>query len=240
MARSKTTARKSTGGKAPRKMLAQAGGKDQFAAAFLGMGGAGSPESSAAPTDYEHQFDALDDEIVGKDWDMDDKKGATPADGGGGGAGSDKPAFMFFDFRVGAERWPKNVELITSGAAADMISKKKEELVKECGKKKEPDGPHNPHNVRNDAGGGKGGVLGDRGGKGRGDHAKDPRFMADTDSSDDTDDDDVAGAGGPPDPQDLLLSLAPPGTQFETLNDGSTALVVPHGARLKLCVEDPA
>eukprot|EP00658_Telonema_sp_P-2_P039737 TRINITY_DN28386_c0_g1_i1.p2 TRINITY_DN28386_c0_g1~~TRINITY_DN28386_c0_g1_i1.p2 ORF type:complete len:146 (+),score=57.87 TRINITY_DN28386_c0_g1_i1:153-590(+) len=96
--------------------------------------GAG-PTTMAVPFNLEGEFDSFSKELLGEydapDDDEDENKKQETEDTG--------PAFMFFDFRRGRDKFPQNVELMDADAAAEEMESTKTELEKEAEKKADKD-----------------------------------------------------------------------------------------------------
>jgi hypothetical protein len=133
----------------------------------------------------------------------------------------EEASYMLFDFRRGREQWPSNVEMVDSKryeelllaatAAAEAAAKKK----KKTGGDGDDDGDFPIHGSPSGKGKGKssGGVSWDS-------------FSFD-DENDKVDESDVN-----------KRDVCPADAVFETLGDGSTALILPPGYRLKINCEE--
>ncbi len=217
-------------------------------------------KDNAAPSEYEYDYDDIANEAAGRSFEVpgdgenggDGNKGKRFGGGRGLGGGDEDeeeqeesaPSFMLFDFRRGQQRWPANVELLSPETAEALIAKKKEAAAKEqggAGGKKKVD----TTGISSSGGGGRrDGMSGGSGkmeGFGNTDASYDVMFPenfrpggggGDSDSGSDDDDDFKAKDGE--EEEDSKRSPAPTGAVFETLKDGSTALVVQAGWRLKL------
>jgi hypothetical protein len=99
--------------------------------------------SGGRPTDYLHEYNDLDEDVLGSGSDSDDDQWSNMPMRGKGAKGKkkkgeeedkDNGSYMLFDFRRGPGQWPNCVEVIDAEKGAEMTEKAKEEILKK-GKK---------------------------------------------------------------------------------------------------------
>ena len=181
--------------------------------------------SGTGPTDYSHEYDELDADVLGDNASdeepnyEDKKKKKKKKRGFGFGEEEEKEeeaAYMLFDFRRGEHKWPENVELVDREKAQSLLEKAKEAAVKAAKEKKEQE-------KKEGEGGSKySGVSGGKGygGGNAGSWSSSSQQSSGTENGDSKDSKDS--------------DHAPKDARFEKLKDGSTALIVPAGTRLRL------
>ena len=133
-----------------------------------------------------------------------------------GGGGEDKTPYMLFDFRKGKGGFPKGCEVVDPKRGDELLQKKTasaEKNAKQNAKKSEGEGE-----AKGEGGGGGGGGDGD------GPAMVGPLPMPS-----------FGGGGGIEDDEEFKDDyVLDPSTEFEVLKDGSTALIVKAGHRLRL------
>ena len=178
------------------------------------------------PVDYENNFQDLDDDILGSEEGSDEETGLFEAGTSRrrcgrrnnrrgdersevGGAKKDEEAVqMFFDFRLGRNAWPSTVEVVDPKRAQDLLAKAKEAARAQVLREKERE----------------------EGKQGAAARQTSVTFQHTGDYPVARGDDDQGGeAEG--------LTTASEHVKFETLSDGSTALSLQPGERLRLNLE---
>jgi thiol-disulfide isomerase/thioredoxin len=199
-----------------------------------------------AKTDYEYDFDDFGDEAAGAGFEAEKDYSAMKQKLNDEGEDKELP-YMLFDFRGGRNRWPEKAELVSPEEADAAIQKKKDSVAKESAKNTNVNtssvsgGPQPKDKDRKKMEGFGGGDNNNY------DVYPGPYMGGMDDSSDDSDDEigvftDDQGVehrikpGAPL--KDENESIAPTQANFETLKDGSTALVMDAGWRLKLDLND--
>ncbi len=163
--------------------------------------------------DHAQEFDDFHDDLLGEDEagsDEDDRdKGRKKRGFGEEEDDANKlPSYMFFDFRKGADVWPSNVELVDP-KRADELLEKATAAAEEAAKKKKKDD--------DDEGGNK---------KDSGVGSTHNYSSVAWDSTPDVEEE-----------EEDVFKLHPDAT-FETLKDGSSALIIKPGFRLRLKLND--
>ena len=200
------------------------------------------------PTDYDQVYEGLVDDVLGEDDEEDNddhwervrakaKEKARRQKGGRNEAKKDEPAYMFFDFRRGARRFPENVEVVPRERAMDMIEAARRKAEESSKEDKDSDAGH--------GGAGEAKAHGPR----RYSNEDMGLDMFDLDELDDEgnpvsqgDADSMLEADAKEDdearPEEKGLNPAPPEAKFDSLSDRSTALVIQPGMRLKVNIAD--
>ena len=266
MARTKQPARKSTSGKAPRTQLATKAAQGVFggvAAAGAAGGGASGGAMAAVDPEYATDFTAdLGADVLGEE----PATGGGSESAAAAAASPDQPNFgepapeqpgqssqqtpyLAFDFRRGAKDWPEGVAMIAElEEMQELCETVRKELDEEM-KEQEMAAAAGKDGKENDP---VGMMMGPRGG-GMGvgmDDDLSGMMMLSSDSSDDGDSSDGEDSSSTVkhDAKGFVVInkdggkrpklVAPEGAVFEELADGSTALVLPAGSRLKLDLKD--
>ena len=198
-------------------------------------GGGVRDEPSACPINYEHEYADVDDDVLdgdesGEDDDTDffsfdedkSKEKKIPA---GQEPEEKQAAFMFFDFRQGRENWPSGVELVNAEKAAELTEKAIKDAEAEAKRQQDRDDAKD-----------KDRATGEKKERERGGSSYHSTFSSggslDFDPWASRSQMDTFGTA----PVEVMEKkcTAPEDSVFETLNDGSTALILPPGKRLKL------
>lgn len=215
MARTKQTARKSTGGPAPRKRVD--GDGREGANGDLGFGSKNKELTTA--TDYSKEYESFEKELA-LDQDEDDAESdeeVARSDRGQEEEEHKDADYMFFDFRGGSTAWPANVEYVDSIRAEQLTkfaTEKAENIINEGGIEEEKSVPSVIRQVVKEEFG--------------------VRTEMDTVLSDDEFDDKAVVVPSPARSESTVHG----DTSFEVLQDGSMALIVKPGCRLKLNLEE--
>ena len=136
--------------------------------------------------------------------------------------------YMLFDFRQGSTKWPEGVELVNQERANDLLEKAKEAAAAEAKRMQEKE-------LKDKDGKGgdpKGGKEKGKKGRGTGTGGIGPQLPKGSQNYAEWWLDSPRNAEEEEEP--IKDTSAPEGAKFETLNDGSTALLVQPGTRLKL------
>lgn len=134
-----------------------------------------------------------------------------------GDEGKDQVPYMLFDFRRGADNWPKNCQLVDPKTFEDLVTKASKAAEKLAAKSKtKKDGE-----AKEDEGGG---------GRGKG-ISVGWSAAADSDEEDENEENNN-------NEKTKNENKKESGATFETLRDGSTALILPAGHCLKLNLAD--
>jgi hypothetical protein len=250
MARTKTTARTSAGGRAPRKQLATKAARGAFAfggrVGEQGEQGEPQPPMASVATDYDATFQDLAADVLGEEAAAGGDASAAGAPAEADGGPEQRTPFLTFDFRRGEADWPEGVTLIDGVEAMEALSETvRKELADELKQQEEEAAA-----TAEGKGEAKGDKRGSRSTSGRGmvdDLDVDGIGMmtlTDSDSADELESSDDESAvkfdakGFPVHrPNRRAKQAAPDGCGFEQLSDGSTALVLRAGCRLKLDVK---
>ena len=104
--------------KAPRKKVAPGG-------LFGGTNAANAPKIEG---DYANEHDTFEKDVIGDDESdsedvYDHEKEKEKARKRRGEEETEEPAYMFFDFRRGIEKWPTNVEYVDPNRAELLLEK---------------------------------------------------------------------------------------------------------------------
>eukprot|EP01033_Poteriospumella_lacustris_P010457 gene10460-7435_t len=204
----------------PTKKAGKKKAGNPFAAGLL-FGNNGGDKSAVKP-DHENNFDTLADDVLnageekgglddGSDSDSDAETNKAKRDRKKRGEeeeeGEKVPPYMLFDFRKGAESWPKNCEMIDPKRFDELLEKATQAAEAAAKSSKKKDGEE-------------------------GDEDKDKdKSKKDKDKDWDAWGDDSAE-------KEEKRDFLHPEAVFETLKDGSTALVLQAGYRLKLSLGD--
>jgi len=167
--------------------------------------------------DYTNSFDGFIDDIIGPedeiDSDEEEKSKKNRYDQQEEEDDSNKlPPYMFFDFRKGIDQWPSNVELIDPKRADELLEKATLQLEEQLKRKKKDDNDDND-NIKSDNG---------------------VTFSSNSGGT-------SSGGWGSSAIEDEVesgLSILHSDIIYETLKDGSTALIMKPGYRLKLKLND--
>ena len=202
----------------------------------------------ARPVNYEHQYNDLEEDVLGEDDNEDDEdddpwgydSGKKKKNRPDAGESEQEPSYMLFDFRHGREKWPQGVELVDNELAAELLEKAKKEAEAEAKRQQEREAQKDKDKDKDKekdkekssdrkkgfsswGGGMSGAAYGPVGFGGGTDFDPWSSFRP-------------GGEGGSAAVEDIAEKewKAPEDAVFETLNDGSTAFVLPPGKRLKI------
>lgn len=186
--------------------------------------------SKAVAVDYEKDYDSFEKEIKGKnpedqdsdgeefDFERFEKPKGRPGERDGDAQGEKKnPDFMFFDFRGGSGAWPSNVEYVDPQRGDTLVQKATEDAeaaIKEKMRETEEEGG----DVKKESGSG----------------AVTTEVVDDWDDAT-TETKTVEKAATKGDSEDGGIH---PEARFEVLKDGSTALIIQPGCRLKINLKE--
>jgi hypothetical protein len=146
-----------------------------------------------------------------------------------------KSPYLLLDFRRGKSDWPDGVDVVNDDEYKTLLQKEKDEISKKSAKKEEPGKQINTQGMGsqdlNAATVGFSGIYG---------MSWDSIIDLSSDDDSDAEDHQDGGDGGFASYKtiDDVRTQAPDGTNFEFLPDGSTALVLKPGQRLKIELED--
>jgi hypothetical protein len=196
-------------------------GPNPFGPATGTVGGRGlalpSDRANEVTPDYSNQFNDLNTDVLGEDNDDDGNKTTLlpkqTAFGFGPAADSEeakKVPYMFFDFRRGKDSWPANVKLIDA-KQADILLEKAALATDETVEVKKKDDQED-------------------------DDSKEEKDNKDTKGNKESKSSEGYNSSACDDNEatENQSTIAPPDAVFETLKDGSYALVIQAGYRLKL------
>ena len=205
-------------------------------------GGRRSPRTRESRNDpsvcldnYEHQYAEVDDDVLEGDesddeefdfFSFDTDKPKEKETGKKEAAEEKGAAYIFFDFRQGREKWPAGVELVDSQKAVELTERAMKDAEAEAKRQQEREEVKDKEKDNDDK-------------KDRKNDSYGTTFFSSSAGTTVGDFDSWtsrAVEGGSAQNEDIAEKdcVAPEECVFETLNDGSTALILSPGFRLKL------